>query len=144
MRFKSTAAEIADQFEAIRRTRNVDLSGDPPPQPVSLRRCGKPLHLRDLPDKLMPRRPAKSVITAQNLQVSVAYARQPHAHQRPPRPQLRQRLFLDCQFAALNDEREHSTLFNHQRSTPPTPLITSASRSLQPLRNPPLHPSSSP
>src|SRR5258708_28313167 len=79
-------------------------------------------------------RTAKPVITAKNLNIGVADARKSNADERPALSQFWLRLFLAYKSAAVNNEREHSTLFNHQRSTAASVLINSGSCSGKTVR----------
>ncbi len=107
MRFQPAAAEVADRFEAIRRTRNIDLTGYPPPQPFSLRRTGNALHILDLPDKLMSGRSAEVVVTAKDFHVGVANPGEANANERPALSQFWPRLRGCFQFSVYCAEGEH-------------------------------------
>ena len=69
-----TAASAA---ELAATTAGVDLADDAPP--LKLRRARSPL---DLAHELVPERPLEPRVPAHDLQIGVAYARQPYAHQR--------------------------------------------------------------
>src|SRR5205085_10361591 len=77
-------AKLAPRFETIGRACDVDLPANPPPHPFLALVRGNARNFRDLSHKLMPRRPSKIMVSAQDLHVGVANSRQPHAHQRPP------------------------------------------------------------
>jgi hypothetical protein len=83
------AAKIADRFESVRGAGNVDFSADTLAQPLVLCPRRNIVDIRDLSNKLMSGCPSKSVITAQNFNVRVAYPGETNTNERPTLSQLR-------------------------------------------------------
>jgi hypothetical protein len=86
VRFQAPPAEGANRAITVSRTRHIDLTHNAPPDPPSPLSFGNAVNLRDLADKLVPRRTAKIMIPAQNLNIGVANSSQPDTDKHPALP----------------------------------------------------------
>jgi hypothetical protein len=86
MRFESPSAKVADRPPPESLAGNIDFAANAPPQPFLLFRSRHAAHLFNRADKFMPGNTTEVVITMQQLNIRIADAHEPHAHQRPPRP----------------------------------------------------------
>jgi hypothetical protein len=112
MHLESASARNTDRTITISRTSHIDLAYDATTDPASsLPRRNTP-NLHNFAHKFMPRRARKAVVAAQNLNIGIANPRQPHAHQRPPRPQFRQELFFRYELLLVDSESEHGVPIN--------------------------------
>src|SRR6266478_6065747 len=110
MSLQATPAKIADWMASKRLAGNIDFSADAPPQPFFLFRSRCTAQLFNRAHKFMPGNTAKVVVPVQQLHIGIADSREPHAYQRPPRPQFRKRLGCGFQFSIFNAEAEHGTV----------------------------------
>jgi hypothetical protein len=110
VRLQAAAAEIADEFEAIGGTRNVDFPGDTFADPAFPGCAGDSGDLQNLSDEFMAGDAKKMMVAAKDFDVSVADARQVNANERPAVAQSGQRPTNFAQFSFLNDESEHAGL----------------------------------
>src|ERR1700738_3864375 len=94
VRFQAPPAEGANRAITVSRTRHIDLTHNAPPDPTSSLSFGNTANLRDFTHKLVPRRAAKIMISAQNLNIGIANPRQPYTHKCPARPQFRSGNYL--------------------------------------------------
>jgi hypothetical protein len=99
--FESAAAELAGT-EAVGRACDVDLAADAAAQPLAARGRRHTTNCGDFGDELVSWRAAKLVVSAENLDVGIANAGQPHAKERPAGPQPWRPLLEREQFPAFN------------------------------------------
>src|SRR4029077_19309264 len=112
MHLESASARNTDRTITISRTSHIDLAYDATTDPASsLPRRNTP-NFHHFATKFVPRGAAKIVIAAKNLDIGIANPRQPHAHQRPPRPQFRQELFFRYELLLVDSESEHVVPIN--------------------------------